>query len=438
MRRTALAAAMAVAWCGPVLAEPVPPAPPKPAADAKPAVAPAAAAAPAVAVASAAPQAEDFKPVAFGKLVVKLPVGDPYGVIQGGWGCGISKTATWVGGQVDYHIPAAKETFHDEFTKAGLKVDGDPDNLFEAQAAAGDYVIAGIATEFHQRVCTPNLREVTQKGDIHMAVEWELYSRLQKQVLATVRTTADYEIKDAVSGGGNVMLNQVFAMNLHQLAQSPEIRRLLAGKALAEDELVKPTAESPIVLAGSAGAVAKGVDAEVASVVLVRTGAGHGSGFLISKDGYILTAGHVVGDATTVKIRWSDKTETDGAVVRVSKGRDVALIKTDARGRPPLPLLRTALPPSATVFAVGAPLDQELQGSVTRGVVSAVRAMHGYDYIQSDVSVGPGNSGGPLMDEQGHVVGVTVSGVRILNAPQGINMFVPVNDALSFLSLTPQ
>ncbi len=358
-------------------------------------------------------------------------------VAQAGWGCGVSRTATWQGGQVDWNIPAAKETFHDVFTKAGLKTEGDPDNLFESQSTAADYVIAGVAVELHERVCSANLQGM-QKGDVHMAIEWQLYSRLQKQVLATVRTSADSELKDAISGGQNVMLNQVFTKNLEQLARDPGIRKLLNGKPLAEDELVKPTPDAPITLVGSIGVASHGVDAAVDSVVLVRTGAGYGSGFLVSKDGYILTASHVVGDATTVKIRWSDKKETDGQVVRVIKGRDVALIKADPHGRTPLALRTDALPPSATVFAVGAPLDKELQGSVTRGVVSAVRAMHGYSYIQSDVSVGPGNSGGPLLDEQGRVVGVAVLSARILNAPQGVNMFVPVSDAIAFLSLEPR
>ena len=86
---------------------------------------------------------------------------------------------------------------------------------------------------------------------------------------------------------------------------------------------------------------------------------------------------------------------------------------------------------------VGTPLDQRFQGSVTKGVVSATRVYEGRAYIQSDAVVNGGNSGGPLLDEEGSVVGITVSGMEIGGAPVGINLFIPIDDALRALSLTP-
>jgi len=172
--------------------------------------------------------------------------------------------------------------------------------------------------------------------------------------------------------------------------------------------------------------------------VLVRTGGGYGSGFLVSRDGYILTAAHVVGDATVVKIRWLDKKETDGTVVRISKQRDVALVKVEPRGRTPLLLRRDAVTPGQGVFVVGAPWDQELQSTITRGVLSASRVNLGFTFLQSDVTVGPGASGGPLLDEQGRVLGITVlRGTLPFGAAMGVNFFVPINDALAFLSVEP-
>jgi S1-C subfamily serine protease len=381
--------------------------------------------------------AQEFKPVEFGKLVVRLQVGYPFFIVQQGPACVKTKTLTYPGGVSDYKLPGAREIFHDELVASGLAVAGDPNNLFET-AASADYVISGIATEFQQEVCSPNAvgdAALIQKGMMHMTIEWQLYSRLQKQVLATVRTRADYQLDEAVSGGGNVLAAKAFELNVRQLAVAPEIRAVLAGRPLAENEKIEPTPESPISLAGALSAQPRGVQDSVGSVVLVRRGAGFGSGFLISRDGYILTAAHVVDEATTVRIRWADRTETEAQVVRVSKGRDVALLKADSHGRAPLAMFRGVVAPSTTVYAIGAPLDQDLQGSVTRGVVSAVRVLHGYSYVQSDVSISPGNSGGPLIDEQGRVVGLAVLGARIQNAPQGVNLFVPTNDAIAFLSL---
>ena len=83
------------------------------------------------------------------------------------------------------------------------------------------------------------------------------------------------------------------------------------------------------------------------------TGSGSGSGVLLSDDGYVLTNAHVVGDEKEVRVRWSDGIEKVGQVIRVSKTRDVALIKTDPRGRPPVPIRHGTLDPGQRVFAIG-------------------------------------------------------------------------------------
>ena len=146
----------------------------------------------------------------------------------------------------------------------------------------------------------------------------------------------------------------------------------------------------------------------------------------------------MVGASKYLKVKWSDGIETVGEVVRSDIGRDVALVKTDPRGRAPLALHRGGVEPGDTVFAIGTPLDPRLQGSLTRGVVSANRVLGGYAFIQSDVVVNPGNSGGPLLDEKGAVVGLAVSGLVQDKAPRGINFFIPIGDAVDFLGLKPK
>jgi S1-C subfamily serine protease len=137
-----------------------------------------------------------------------------------------------------------------------------------------------------------------------------------------------------------------------------------------------------------------------------------------------------------VKIRWSNGEEGLGEVIRTDKVRDVALVKADPRGRAPIRIRRDALQPGDTVFAVGAPLDQKFQSTITRGVVSAYRKFGGLNFVQSDASVNPGSSGGPLLDDKGEAIGATESGYFVSGAPTNINLFVPIGDALDFLSAT--
>jgi S1-C subfamily serine protease len=163
-----------------------------------------------------------------------------------------------------------------------------------------------------------------------------------------------------------------------------------------------------------------------------------GSGFLVSDDGYLLTNQHVVGAATTVRIRWSDGLESTGDVVRVDKRRDVALIKSAPRaGRQPLALRRETPAVGDAVFAIGTPLDPSLQNTVTKGIVSANRILDGFAYIQSDVGVDHGNSGGPLIDDKGRVIGITVIKIAPDDGQRGLNLFIPIGDALDFLALKP-
>lgn len=136
-----------------------------------------------------------------------------------------------------------------------------------------------------------------------------------------------------------------------------------------------------------------------------------------------------------MKVRWPDGVETLGKVLRRDRGRDVALIQADPRGRTPLNLRRGGLQTGETVYAVGTPLSSQFQGTVTKGVVSANRVYNGFAYIQSDVSVNPGNSGGPLLDENGAVIGVTVAAIRPADQPTGINLFIPIGEALDFLNV---
>jgi len=174
------------------------------------------------------------------------------------------------------------------------------------------------------------------------------------------------------------------------------------------------------------------------SVVTIRAGGGHGSGFVISEDGYILSNQHVVGDFDTVLVRFENGVEIDAAVIRRHEGRDVALLKIPLRGLRALPM-NLELPGIATeAVVVGSPADEELYSTVTRGSISALRKFSYASgatpllYIQSDVAITGGNSGGPMFDKDGNVIGITV--LEQLDADD-VNFFIPIDDALKFLNI---
>lgn len=85
------------------------------------------------------------------------------------------------------------------------------------------------------------------------------------------------------------------------------------------------------------------------------------------------------------------------------------------------------------VYAIGSPLDESMSGSVTSGIVSGVRELDGYNWIQSDTAISPGNSGGPLIDENGSVVGISTAGYQAGGSQVGLNLFIPIQNALTFV-----
>ncbi|MCL2074949.1 MAG: DegQ family serine endoprotease [Betaproteobacteria bacterium] len=158
-----------------------------------------------------------------------------------------------------------------------------------------------------------------------------------------------------------------------------------------------------------------------------------GSGFLISSDGYILTNAHVIDGADTVTVRLNDRREFRANVVGSDRRTDVALLKIDASGLPVAKLGSSdKLRVGEWVVAIGSPFGFE--NSVTAGIVSAKgRALPQENYvpfIQTDVPVNPGNSGGPLFNMSGEVVGINSQIYSRSGGYMGLSFAIPIDVAM--------
>jgi len=173
------------------------------------------------------------------------------------------------------------------------------------------------------------------------------------------------------------------------------------------------------------------------AVITIQLGAGHGSGFVISRSGYVLTNHHVVGNGDSATVVFRNGLRVKGRVVRRHKARDVALVKLPIQLDTPLPIKLAVKPDvSDEVYAVGSPLSPRLKSSLTKGIVSAYRKLEGnFDYIQADVPITGGSSGGPLLDKNGNVIGISVASFVGGNA-QNLNLFIPIESALKSLNIS--
>lgn len=163
---------------------------------------------------------------------------------------------------------------------------------------------------------------------------------------------------------------------------------------------------------------------------------GQGSGFIISKDGFILTNNHVVEEADTIKVILSDNREFDARVIGTDPQTDVALLKIEDPDNLPVLALgdSNSLEVGEWVIAIGNPFG--LSQTVTIGVVSATgRSSVGINeyenFIQTDAAINPGNSGGPLINGHGEVVGINTALFSRTGGYMGIGFAIPINMAKS-------
>lgn len=384
------------------------------------------------------PEGSEVRPFAFTHLVAKLTPGKEWASPHGGIFCIPWAKVVWKGGQEEIKSAVYVDAFRAEMKSAGFKVEGDNDNIFEKETTTGDMQVGGIINDIDVDYCLQGASLTSAHGSADMTMQWQIYSSIQKTVLAKIDTKGGFESKTNSASGREALMVGAFKENVRGLIASSAFREAFIGAPLQAGELAKPVKQEPIALNGAKTATQRPISDAVASVVLIFAGEAQGSAFLVSADGLLLTDRHVVGDAKFVKIRWPDGIEGLGEVIRGDKARDVALVKTDPRGRKPLRLRRDPPQPGDPVFAIGAPLGEKFQSTVTRGIVSANRTFEGLNYIQSDVSVNPGSSGGPLLDDKGQVVAITEAGYSIGGAPLDINLFTPIGDALDFLSAEPK
>jgi hypothetical protein len=177
---------------------------------------------------------------------------------------------------------------------------------------------------------------------------------------------------------------------------------------------------------GSTGRAAM-LERVMPAVVMIETPDGGGSGFFVSATGHVLTNAHVVSGARRVVVKTSARESFLATVVKSSDRHDLALLRVTGEGFPFLDVGDSdVVDVGADIIAIGNPMG--LQGTVTRGIVSATRLLNSVRLIQIDAAINPGNSGGPLLTEDGVVIGVNTWKVGSRGA-ESLGFAVGINEA---------
>ena len=354
------------------------------------------------------------------------------------WGAGSSVLGNW--------STELGEIFYEALTQKGFDVAGDPKELFgrEESVSSAEYLIGARIMEIKGNICQSHhwwdgrpLNEYS--GETYVKVEWIIYSTITRQKILSVETDGYKFEKQPRSHGVVIIFQEAFADAAEKFASNNDVINVALRKseapALANSGEAFPGLTIFGVVEKNSG-IKETIADTLNSVVTIRVGMGHGTGFIASLDGYIFTNAHVVGEAAEVAVRFSNGLETTGKVVRTNKQRDTAVLKVPFRTNSPLSVSRRPLRALDTVYAVGSPLRESLESTITKGVVSALREDKntGLRFIQADVPISPGNSGGPLLDDYGNVVGMSVAKFQGGGA-EGLSLFIPIDEVLSSLSV---
>jgi S1-C subfamily serine protease len=354
------------------------------------------------------------------------------------WGSGTTNFGNW--------SSELGEVFYQALSSKGLNVAGNPKKLFDLSRVvqAADYLIGARITEIRGNFC--QVHDVWQgnpkekySGELYVNVEWTVYSSILQREVLTLQTSGYFKLVKPKRQGIAVTLQEAFAAASENLLTSQKFVSIAVRKVSVDAGTKSGTVKYFVAKEASSKPIEKRLNSVLSSVVTVRLGRSHGSGFVISEDGLILTNYHVVGESRQVSIILNNGLEIVGSVLARHKARDVALIKIPLRVPSYLPL-RTELPGQAErVFVVGSPIEVELQSTITTGVVSAIRVdpRTQLTFIQSDAAISPGNSGGPLFDQNGNVIGISVL-TYIVPGSQSLNLFIPIKEALDSLNLKPK
>lgn len=349
----------------------------------------------------------------------------------------------------DEHLNATESVFStalgEELTASHYKLAEQADDMFgDAHAGSGDELqLGGRIDSLKIKLCYEIDYGKVQKvkGTASMQVTWELYSPLDRKVIYKTSVTGasddGEEVKDLLA-----LLSHAFKRAADALLADPQFHTLLSHDQVAASATSAPaTAAQPALLLprlrNSSVALAKRVNDIRPAVVTVFNSEGTGSGVVVSSDGYVLTDAHVVGNDKFVKVKLVTGRQILGEVLRKDSRRDVALVKVEETGLPALPIRETEPDVGEDVYALGSSLGV-YESTLTKGIVSAYRDGNQGKLIQSDVKVLPGNSGGPLLDAKGNVIGLCESGATLAagsDIPSGVNFFNPIVDVLRALDV---
>jgi len=381
--------------------------------------------------------------IAFTKLVSAIEPGKVLGKRTYQFSGTAAGDVQWSALQQRIYLNSFPSVFNEKLKSLHYNVIGASSNLFDYKVSPPDLMVGAIITDATHNISLKNdvLGRESKHESCSLTVEWQVYDTQQQQVVYKKTTTGHIDVDAYGNKPIDVeVVSHAFSDALSGILEDEMFVAIVTGKSKGETSSTQKgsSKNNSTILDGAYitrykhGSKAMPLSEVRKSVVTVQVGATHGSGFVVSENGLILTNYHVVSNADTVRVITYDGKTFDAEVIKTNSGRDVAVLHAQTIHVQPLAVNTKRLDIGANVFAIGSPRDIKLSGTVTNGIISSYRDMKNIEWIQSTAVINPGNSGGPLVDNMGSVVGIST---RTMQGTNGIYFYIPIEGALSVLGL---
>lgn len=326
---------------------------------------------------------------------------------------------------IDFNDKIFARSFISLLNKWGYKTIEEGNSVFREKTATPDLAVAGeILESAKETKGTPGFK-------VSVWVKWSIFDVFKEKVIYEVKTAGYSDTRNRNKFKDEL----VFALEdaAQGLINDNGFKKIAIDKTSSKYGTSEAIALSSVTSEpfNNYGEMIKNA---IKSSITVKTEYGHGSGFIISSDGYAITNYHVISDASEIEIIFHNNLKLPAEVISYNGKRDVALLKITGAGFTPMAIKTSNSITGTEVIAIGTPNDISLGQSITKGVISGNRTLDEKTYIQTDVSINKGNSGGALVNMNGEVVGIIVQKI-IGEDIEGLGFAIPIEEAINALNI---
>lgn len=271
-------------------------------------------------------------------------------------------------------------------------------------------------------------------GPCFLECEWQVFdlSDLENPIKTFTITTNYYR----TSNNYELLLHEMIALSERELLEEESLHNLISTSEQNYLEKSKgKVIEIPLTQSRLYTNTSEMLKETVNSIVTVETEGKFGSGVFVTDNGYLITNYHVIEGKKPIFIKIDKDKKVKAELIKSNKDFDLALLKIEVQNIKGLSFFnsnKTNL--GDEVYAIGTPLDKKLVQTITKGIISGYRELNGVNFIQSDVSINSGNSGGPMLNTKGEIIGINTLKADGKNI-SGIGFSIPSNVVLEMLNI---